>query len=114
MNIQNLPQSEMGQFFDPGSSHTSSFVVTFLLFQVCREFSRGACSRSEDVCRFAHPESQVSIEDVGEVGPGGTVSFGRVTVCMDFVKSGGISCSASTNEKCKYYHPPPHIMVSSA
>jgi muscleblind protein len=62
--------------------------------EVCREFQRNSCPRSEGECRFAHPEPNVQIE-----------CDNRVTVCMDFVKSA--SCSRA--EKCKYFHPPQHL-----
>ncbi|XP_075244779.1 uncharacterized protein LOC142338988 isoform X2 [Convolutriloba macropyga] len=87
----------------------------FHTIEVCREFSRGACTRSDEDCRFAHPEPHVSIDP----------SSNRVTICMDYVKSGGQMCpveqgannnnnssnnSPSTPEKCKYFHPPSHIL----
>ncbi|KAK3281455.1 hypothetical protein CYMTET_10758 [Cymbomonas tetramitiformis] len=52
--------------------------------QVCRDFSRGKCSRP--TCSFAHPEGGVLVEE------------GQVTVCMD-ARVG--KCSRSN---CKFYH----------
>ncbi|XP_063722137.1 uncharacterized protein LOC134848555 isoform X2 [Symsagittifera roscoffensis] len=79
--------------------------------EVCREFSRGACSRSDEECRYAHPEPQVAVDPTDN----------RVTICIDWLKSAGQMCSreqqphannnnSPTSEKCKYFHPPAHIM----
>lgn len=64
----------------------------WLWLQVCREFQRGACKRSE--CRFAHPT------DASATAPDGTV-----TVCMDAVKG---RCS---RDPCRYFHPPLHLQA---
>ncbi|XP_020631509.1 muscleblind-like protein 3 isoform X2 [Orbicella faveolata] len=63
----------------------------WLLVEVCREFQRGKCSRTEDECRFAHPPAHVLIQN------------GKVTACFDSLKG---RCH---REKCKYLHPPKHI-----
>lgn len=63
----------------------------WLLVEVCREFQRGKCSRTEDECRFAHPPAHVLIQN------------GKVTACFDSLKA---RCH---REKCKYLHPPKHI-----
>ena len=42
--------------------------------EVCREFSRGTCRRSETECRYAHPSEHVQITD------------NMVVVCMDSLK----------------------------
>ncbi|XP_030643516.1 muscleblind-like protein 2a isoform X2 [Chanos chanos] len=63
--------------------------------EVCREFQRGNCSRGETDCRFAHPID----------GPMVDTNDNTVTVCMDYVKS---RCS---REKCKYFHPPAHLLA---
>ncbi|XP_068685375.1 muscleblind-like protein 3 isoform X1 [Montipora foliosa] len=63
----------------------------WLLVEVCREFQRGTCSRTEDECRFAHPPPHVLIQN------------GKVTACFDSLKS---RCH---RDKCKYLHPPKHI-----
>ena len=46
----------------------------WLLVEVCREFQRGKCSRTEDECRFAHPPTHVAIQN------------GKVTACFDSLK----------------------------
>lgn len=64
-----------------------------LILKVCREYQRGACSRNESECRYAHPPRHASID----------TSDGMVTVCMDFIKG---KCQRET---CKYFHPPTHL-----
>lgn len=66
--------------------------VCCLLCQVCREFQRGGCKRTE--CRFAHPGDKVV------PGPDNTV-----TVCMDALKG---RCA---RDPCRYYHPPLHLQA---
>ncbi|XP_063069406.1 muscleblind-like protein 2 isoform X5 [Engraulis encrasicolus] len=63
--------------------------------EVCREFQRGNCARGEMDCRFAHPSDSPTID----------TSDNTVTVCMDYVKS---RCS---RDKCKYFHPPGHLLA---
>nr|KAF6435968.1 muscleblind like splicing regulator 3 [Rousettus aegyptiacus] len=63
--------------------------------EVCREFQRGNCTRGENDCRYAHPTDVSMIE----------ASDNTVTICMDYIKS---RCS---REKCKYFHPPPHLQA---
>ncbi|KAM5195482.1 muscleblind-like protein 3 isoform 6-T9 [Hipposideros larvatus] len=63
--------------------------------EVCREFQRGNCTRGENDCRYAHPTDVAMIE----------ASDNTVTICMDYIKS---RCS---REKCKYFHPPPHLQA---
>lgn len=63
--------------------------------EVCREFQRGNCTRGENDCRYAHPTDVAMIE----------ASDNTVTVCMDYIKG---RCS---REKCKYFHPPPHLQA---
>ncbi|XP_029186871.2 muscleblind-like protein 2a isoform X3 [Acropora millepora] len=63
----------------------------WLLVEVCREFQRGTCSRTEEECRFAHPPTHVLIQN------------GKVTACFDSLKG---RCH---RDKCKYLHPPKHI-----
>lgn len=46
----------------------------WLQVEVCREFQRGKCSRTEEECRFAHPPAHVVIHN------------GRVTACFDSLK----------------------------
>lgn len=59
--------------------------------EVCREFIRHRCDRSENKCRYAHPPSECHVVN------------GRVTCCVDHIKG---RCK---REKCRYYHPPSHI-----
>ncbi|KAM4819127.1 muscleblind-like protein 3 isoform 1-T1 [Thomomys bottae] len=63
--------------------------------EVCREFQRGNCTRGESECRYAHPTDVSMIE----------VTDNTVTICMDYIKG---RCS---REKCKYFHPPPHLQA---
>lgn len=51
----------------------------WLQLEVCREFQRSRCTRSDGECKFAHPPNNVEIQ-----------SNGRVTACYDSIK---VSCS---------------------
>ncbi|KAG1655629.1 Muscleblind-like protein 1 [Nymphon striatum] len=64
--------------------------------EVCREFQRGNCKRSENECRFAHPADHVTVD---------SSDGGMVTVCMDYIKG------RCTREQCRYFHPPPHLQA---
>ncbi|KAJ1367331.1 Muscleblind-like protein [Parelaphostrongylus tenuis] len=87
----------------PGNvSAPNSAIVTQLLnvkdsrwlqVEVCREFQRGQCARSDLECKFAHPPPHVDVQQ------------GRVTACYDSIKG---RCTRE-NPKCKYLHPPQHI-----
>jgi muscleblind protein len=48
----------------------------WLQLEVCREFQRGQCSRSDVDCKFAHPPAHVDVQN------------GRVTACYDSIKVG--------------------------
>ncbi|KAI6229674.1 Protein muscleblind [Aphelenchoides fujianensis] len=63
----------------------------WLQLEVCREFQRGQCSRSDADCKFAHPPAHVDVQN------------GRVTACYDSIKG---RCTRE-NPKCKYMHPTP-------
>ncbi|XP_076015770.1 muscleblind-like protein 3 isoform X3 [Genypterus blacodes] len=63
----------------------------WLTLEVCREFQRGTCSRSDVECKFAHPSRSCHVEN------------GRVIACFDSLKG------RCTRENCKYLHPPPHL-----
>ncbi|NP_001360649.1 Muscleblind-like protein [Caenorhabditis elegans] len=65
----------------------------WLQVEVCREFLRGQCARSDQECKFAHPPPNVDVQQ------------GRVTACYDSIKG---RCTRE-NPKCKYLHPPQHI-----
>nr|XP_046218994.1 muscleblind-like protein 2a isoform X10 [Oncorhynchus gorbuscha] len=63
----------------------------WLTLEVCRQFQRGTCSRSDEECKFAHPPKSCQVEN------------GRVIACFDSLKG---RCS---RENCKYLHPPSHL-----
>ncbi|XP_061756207.1 muscleblind-like protein 3 isoform X1 [Nerophis ophidion] len=63
----------------------------WLTLEVCREFQRGTCSRSDADCKFAHPSRSCHVDN------------GRVIACFDSLKG------RCTRENCKYLHPPPHL-----
>ncbi|KAM6353521.1 muscleblind-like protein 3 isoform 2-T5 [Alca torda] len=111
----------------------------WLTLEVCREFQRGTCSRSDAECKFAHPSRSCHVEN------------GRVIACFDSLKGkmlpvwdvapeitvgSDIQCDCPecqalqrkrgmgffypecflmvaqgrcTRENCKYLHPPPHL-----
>ncbi len=46
----------------------------WLQLEVCREFQRNKCSRSDTECKFAHPAPNVEVQN------------GRVTACYDSIK----------------------------
>lgn len=46
----------------------------WLTLEVCREFARSKCSRSDDECKYAHPSPHVEIQN------------GRVMCCFDSIK----------------------------
>ena len=48
----------------------------WLTLEVCREYQRGKCTRSEQECKFAHPPSHVE------------VNSGKVIACFDSLKVG--------------------------
>ncbi|XP_013775044.1 muscleblind-like protein 2 isoform X1 [Limulus polyphemus] len=63
--------------------------------EVCREYQRGNCKRTETECRFAHPPEHVAVDG----------TEGMVTVCMDFIKG------RCTRDPCRYFHPPLHLQA---
>ena len=55
----------------------------WLTLEVCREYTRNKCTRSDQECKFAHPPPHVEVQN------------GRVTCCFDSIKvSGGFSTIA--------------------
>lgn len=54
----------------PGGSKDSRW----LTLEVCREFARSKCSRTDEECKYAHPPPHVEIQN------------GRVTCCFDSIK----------------------------
>jgi len=65
----------------------------WLTLEVCREFQRNKCTRSETECKFAHPPPHVEVQN------------GRVTACFDSIKG---KCQRK-DPPCKYLHPPQHL-----
>ncbi|XP_057715030.1 muscleblind-like protein 2a isoform X2 [Corythoichthys intestinalis] len=63
----------------------------WLTLEVCRQFQRGTCSRTDEECKFAHPSKSCQVEN------------GRVIACFDSLKG------RCTRENCKYLHPPAHL-----
>ena len=50
----------------------------WLQLEVCREFQRQKCTRSDAECKFAHPPPNVEVQN------------GRVTACYDSIKVGTV------------------------
>uniref|UniRef100_A0AAV2LAT3 C3H1-type domain-containing protein n=1 Tax=Knipowitschia caucasica TaxID=637954 RepID=A0AAV2LAT3_KNICA len=46
----------------------------WLTLEVCRQFQRGTCSRSDEECKFAHPPKSCTVDN------------GRVIACFDSLK----------------------------
>lgn len=46
----------------------------WLTLEVCRQYQRGTCSRSDEECKFAHPPKSCQVEN------------GRVIACFDSLK----------------------------
>lgn len=65
----------------------------WLQLEVCREFQRSKCSRSDSECKFAHPPANVEVQN------------GRVIACYDSIKG---RCNRE-KPPCKYFHPPQHL-----
>ncbi|XP_075591467.1 uncharacterized protein LOC124492002 isoform X7 [Dermatophagoides farinae] len=65
----------------------------WLQLEVCREFQRNKCTRSDSECKFAHPGPNVEIQN------------GRVIACYDSIKG---RCNRE-KPPCKYFHPPKHL-----
>lgn len=65
----------------------------WLQLEVCREFQRNMCCRSDIDCKFAHPSPNVEVQN------------GRVTACYDSIKG---RCNRE-KPPCKYFHPPLHL-----
>ncbi|XP_074600023.1 splicing regulator muscleblind isoform X2 [Brevipalpus obovatus] len=65
----------------------------WLQLEVCREYQRNKCTRSDTECKFAHPPAGVDIQN------------GRVVACYDSIKG---RCNRE-KPPCKYFHPPQHL-----
>lgn len=48
----------------------------WLTLEVCREYQRNKCTRTDTECKFAHPPPHVEVQN------------GRVTACFDSIKVG--------------------------
>lgn len=46
----------------------------WLTLEVCREYQRNKCTRTDTECKFAHPPPHVEVQN------------GRVTACFDSIK----------------------------
>uniref|UniRef100_UPI0037E9ADC7 muscleblind-like protein 2a isoform X6 n=1 Tax=Semicossyphus pulcher TaxID=241346 RepID=UPI0037E9ADC7 len=55
----------------------------WLTLEVCRQFQRGNCSRSDEECKFAHPPKSCQVEN------------GRVIACFDSLKGLGANTGLS-------------------
>ncbi|RNA39190.1 muscleblind 2 isoform X1 [Brachionus plicatilis] len=65
----------------------------WLTLEVCREFQRNKCNRTDTDCKFAHPPPHVEIVN------------GKVIACYDSLKG---KCTRK-EPPCKYLHPPQHL-----
>ncbi|XP_056006094.1 muscleblind-like protein 1 isoform X10 [Ostrea edulis] len=65
----------------------------WLTLEVCREYQRNKCTRTDTECKFAHPPAHVEVQN------------GRVTACFDSIKG---KCQRK-DPPCKYLHPPQHL-----
>ena len=60
-----------------GYFHNSiSIFIRWLQLEVCREYQRQKCSRTDGDCKFAHPPDNIEVQS------------GRVTACYDSIKVG--------------------------
>lgn len=89
--VQHSPSVFFASHNNPGPSGSKD--SRWLTLEVCREFVRGKCSRSENECKFAHPPDHVEINN------------GKVIACFDNLKG---RCQR-INPPCKYLHPPQHL-----
>lgn len=64
----------------------------WLQLDVCREFQRGSCPRTDSTCKYAHPPQHVE------------VSNGKVMACYDSCKG------RCLREICKFYHPSAYLV----
>jgi len=65
----------------------------WLTLEVCRDFMRDKCTRTEQHCKLAHPPPHMEVQN------------GRVTCCFDSIKG---KCQRK-DPPCKYLHPPQHL-----
>uniref|UniRef100_H3BA25 Muscleblind like splicing regulator 2 n=1 Tax=Latimeria chalumnae TaxID=7897 RepID=H3BA25_LATCH len=62
------------QIFNMALNVTPVRDTKWLTLEVCRQFQRGTCSRSDEECKFAHPPKSCQVEN------------GRVIACFDSLK----------------------------
>ncbi|CAL1527864.1 unnamed protein product [Lymnaea stagnalis] len=77
----------------PAGANPNGKDSRWLTLEVCREFQRSKCSRSDNECKFAHPPAHVEVQN------------GRVVACFDSIKG---KCQRK-DPPCKYLHPPQHL-----
>ncbi|XP_018598774.1 muscleblind-like protein 3 isoform X5 [Scleropages formosus] len=77
----------------------------WLTLEVCREFQRGTCSRSDAECKFAHPSRSCHVEN-GRV----IACFDSLKVCREFQRG---NCTRGEND-CRYAHPQEAAMVDGS
>ncbi|CAG5126186.1 unnamed protein product, partial [Candidula unifasciata] len=58
----------------PATANPNGKDSRWLTLEVCREFQRSKCSRSDNECKFAHPPPHVEVQN------------GRVVACFDSIK----------------------------
>lgn len=97
MEHENITLSHLPQPLNPAALSNipnGNRDTEWLRVEVCREFLRGSCKRTEvqNDCKFAHPQHK-----------GINVENGKVVACFDSLKG---KCH---RDYCKYLHPPPHI-----
>ncbi|KAJ1271091.1 hypothetical protein BS78_06G102800 [Paspalum vaginatum] len=64
-----------------------------LSVEVCRDFLRDRCTRSDLECKYAHPQDISSVD-----------GDNKVTACADSLRN-----NCFRGRTCRYYHPPPRI-----
>lgn len=65
----------------------------WLTLEVCREYQRNRCTRTEEECKFAHPPPHVDQQN------------GRVMCCFDSIKVSMKSNQSYCSRKCWYKTP---------
>lgn len=73
----------------------------WLQLEVCREFQRGQCSRTENECKFAHPPPHVDVQN------------GRVTACYDSIKVRFMLVSVSSSLLISIHSHNTHLLEVS-
>lgn len=78
-----VPTAAYGSIVSPGGQNIQMLNVNNILnskdsrwlqLEVCREYQRNKCIRSDTECKFAHPPVTVEVQN------------GRVTACYDSIK----------------------------